>query len=641
MSDFNAFNKTPGVYVLEVDRPGPIAGVGTSTAAIIGPALKGPIGVPTFLTNVTQFTNAFGSYFPSTPVYATHAVHGFFANGGATLHFVRVGTAARSTLALADRAAGPGVATIQVTAKAEGVGGDAVTVAVADSATPLAQTTAVKNQSNLAGAGASGATVEVADASGFRPGDEADVVVGANPAERRTVRSIAGNVLTLESNVTNAGAAGSVRVADLTAAQRKLRVASTAGLEPGSYVSITQGATDVQGVVSSVEAVNGFVTLAQSLGSAFSLAAADPAVQVASLEFDLTVTHPADGPQPFTQLAMDPRHSRYYRAVVAATHVDLAPADPPNSTSPPANRPRVLAAANLAGGADDDVSAIGSAHYQAALTALEKVDDVNILLAPDRTDQTVQQALVDHCEKMQERFAILDPQPNADPAGITAQRNALSSDRGYAAIYYPRIVIPDPLAEGHVVVPPSGHIAGLYARVDDQKGVHKAPANETLRGLVGLERVLADDENGPLNEIGVNVIRSFVGRGIRVWGARTIAPPAQTQWRYLNVRRLLLFIEESLQEGTLGAVFEPNNEALWETLKRTISGFLNRVWRSGALVGTTPDEAFRVRIDRELNPPEVRALGQLVIEVRVAPTTPAEFIVFKIIQQPGEPIVEE
>jgi phage tail sheath protein FI len=159
--------------------------------------------------------------------------------------------------------------------------------------------------------------------------------------------------------------------------------------------------------------------------------------------------------------------------------------------------------------------------------------------------------------------------------------------------------------------------------------------------LIGLERVLADDENGPLNEIGVNVIRSFVGRGIRVWGARTIAPLAQTQWRYVNVRRLMLFIEESLQEGTIGSVFEPNNEALWETLKRTVSGFLNRVWRSGALVGNVPEEEFRVRIDRELNPPEVRALGQLVIEVRVAPTTPAEFIVFRIIQQPGEPIIEE
>lgn len=646
MTVFNAINKTPGVYMLEIDRPGPIAGVGTSTAGIIGPAEKGPIGVPTFLTNATQFTNAFGGYIAAPPVYATHAVHGFFANGGATMYFVRVGTAAQATLDLADRSGGAGQPTIVLTATEDGVAGNAITVEIQDpnppaTPAPLADTTVVKSSSDLAGAGAADDTAEVADASDFRPGDQVEVVVGANPPERRTVVSIAGNVLTLDSDLSNSGAGGSVRIADLLAAQRTFRVASTDGLEAGSYVSIGQNGTTELEVVTSVEPVNGFITVAQALGAPFSLDAADPDVTVESLEFHLVVVHPTAGTQRFDNLAMDPRHSRYYRSVVDSDHVEVAPAEPPNPTSAPDNRPRVLAATPLAGGADDDVSAIGAPQYQAALAALERIDDVNVLLAPDRTDLTVQQALIDHCEKMQERFAVLDPQPNADPPAITAQRNALSSNRGFAAVYYPRIVIPDPLAEGHVTIPPSGHVAGLYARIDDQKGVHKAPANETLRGLIGLERILSDDENGPLNEIGVNVIRSFVGRGIRVWGARTIAPAAQTQWRYVNVRRLLLFIEESLQEGTENAVFEPNNEALWETLKRTISGFLNRVWRSGALVGTTPEEAFRVRIDRELNPPEVRALGQLIIEVRVAPTTPAEFIVFRIIQQPGEPIIEE
>lgn len=638
MSSFNATNKTPGVYIQEIDRPGPIAGVGTSTAGIIGPAMDGPIGVPVFLTNETQFTNRFGSY-TSPPSYAAHAVHGFFLNGGSTLYFVRVGTATRSAVDLDDRAGGGGQPTIRVTAREEGVGGDAITVDVQDATTPLADTTVAKNTSALAGAGATNGTAEVADASGFRPGDEVEIVVGANPGERRTVESISGNVLTLDSDLTHTGASGSVRLADLTAAQKKFRVTSAAGLEPGSYVEITLGGTTATGVVTSVEPINGFVTLGQPLGSGFSLTGGD--VTVSSLEFKLEVTHPTDGTESFDHLAMDPRHTRYYKTAVAAAHVEVAPADPPNTTNPPDNRPANVAGLNLAGGADDDLTAINSSHYQAALTALEKVDEVNILLAPDRTDQTVQQALIDHCEKMKERFAVLDPQPNADPTAVTTQRNALSSNRGFAAVYYPRIVIPDPQAEGRIAVPPSGHIAGLYARVDDEKGVHKAPANETLRGLVGLERVLSDDENGPLNEGGINVIRSFVGRGIRVWGARTLAPSSQTQWRYVNVRRLLLFIEESLQEGTLGAVFEPNNEALWETLKRTITGFLNRVWRSGALVGTTAEEAFRVRIDRELNPPEVRALGQLIIEVRVAPTTPAEFIVFRIIQQPGEPIIEE
>ncbi len=243
---------------------------------------------------------------------------------------------------------------------------------------------------------------------------------------------------------------------------------------------------------------------------------------------------------------------------------------------------------------------------------------------------------------MQDRFAVLDPAQNATPnpqptaaGGIGFQREQVSSNKGYAALYYPWIVIPDPIGGPPIKVPPSGHVAGLFARTDNTRGVHKAPANETLRGVLALERTLTDDEQGPLNEIGINVIRSFTGRGILVWGARTIAPVDRTQWRYVNVRRLLLFIEESIQEGTAFAVFEPNDIPLWAKVKRQVTEFLTRVWRDGALVGATADKAFRVRVDDELNPPAIRALGQLVIEVIVFPTTPAEFVVFRVIQKPG------
>ena len=209
-----------------------------------------------------------------------------------------------------------------------------------------------------------------------------------------------------------------------------------------------------------------------------------------------------------------------------------------------------------------------------------------------------------------------------------------------------RIVISNPLSSepgqpATLLIPPSGHVIGVYARTDAEKGVHKAPANERIDTVIGLERTVTDVDHGLLNEQAVNVIRFFRGRGHRVWGARTITPTGRTQWRYVNVRRLLLFIEESIQEGTEFAVFKPNNEALWETVKRQVEGFLTRVWRSGALVGTKPEEAFRVKVDDELNPPETRALGMLVIEVRVAPTTPAEFIVFQIIQEPGKKIIDE
>jgi hypothetical protein len=171
--------------------------------------------------------------------------------------------------------------------------------------------------------------------------------------------------------------------------------------------------------------------------------------------------------------------------------------------------------------------------------------------------------------------------------------------------------------------------------------VHKAPANEQLSGVIGLRHVLTDDEQGPLNELGINVLRWFSGRGVVAWGARTLAPASRTQWRYVNVRRLLNFIEESIQEGTQFAVFEPNGLPLWQTVKRQVTEFLTRVWRDGALFGATPDQAFRVRVDEELNPPGQRALGQLVIEVLVYPVTPAEFVVFRIIQRPGGPDVQE
>jgi len=343
-----------------------------------------------------------------------------------------------------------------------------------------------------------------------------------------------------------------------------------------------------------------------------------------------------------SNLAMDPRHSRYFGSAVDSPTVDIRPSDPPNPDLPPSNVPAVLAATVLAGGKDDDVTALQASHYHAGIDALEKKSDVNILCVPDRTDQDVQSYMVAHCEKMSDRFAILDPQRNADPfTDIVAQRNAVASLGGYAAFYYPRIAISDPSGNGTLLVPPSGHLAGVYARVDDARGVHKAPANETLRGALALERELSDADQGPLNDQGINVIRAFPGTGILVWGARTIAPQSRTQWRYLNVRRLLLYLEKSIQLGTQFAVFEPNDLALRQKVVRMVTEFLNRVWRAGALFGATATEAFRVRADEELNPPDVRALGQLVVEVVVVPTVPAEFVVFQIVQDPTGATLKE
>jgi phage tail sheath protein FI len=276
------------------------------------------------------------------------------------------------------------------------------------------------------------------------------------------------------------------------------------------------------------------------------------------------------------------------------------------------------------------------------LNALRDVDDVNMVCIPDAAlhpeRQTIQSAMINHCLGLGERFAILDPVQGAPPSGpnsVEEQRQRVQSTRGFAALYYPWLIVRDPRSRSPrartMYVPPSGHIAGIYARTDAERGVHKAPANTEVRGVLGLEQILSDRQQGPLNLRGINVLRIFPGTSqATVWGARTTVDPTITDWLYVPVRRLMLYIEESIEEGIRWAVFEPNNLQLWKKLKRTISEFLTRVWRDGALFGETADKAFYVRIDEALNPDRVRALGRLYIEIGVRPSYPAEFIIVRI-----------
>jgi uncharacterized protein len=284
------------------------------------------------------------------------------------------------------------------------------------------------------------------------------------------------------------------------------------------------------------------------------------------------------------------------------------------------------------------------------LAGLEAIDEVTMVCAPDlmsayqagqlsREDvKAVQLAIMAHCELMKDRFAILDPLPDLNAQQINDWRmKEANYDSKYAALYYPWIYVANPLANGGgpsmIKIPPSGHVAGLFARTDTDRGVHKAPANEVLRGVVRLETQVTKGEQDILNPNGINCIRSFPGRGIRVWGARTLSSDAS--WRYVNVRRLFCMIEESIYEGTQWVVFEPNDMDLWERVKRTITAFLTNVWRSGALFGLTPEEAFYVKCDAELNPPSIRDAGQLIVEVGLAPVKPAEFVVFRFSQFSG------
>jgi phage tail sheath protein FI len=218
------------------------------------------------------------------------------------------------------------------------------------------------------------------------------------------------------------------------------------------------------------------------------------------------------------------------------------------------------------------------------------------------------------------------------PQEIKEWRNTVYYDSSRAALYYPWIEIADQTGSNGStrLVPPSGHVAGVYARVDGTRGVHKAPANEIIRTCLGLEVQVTKGEQSLLNPIGVNCIRSFPGRGIRIWGARTLSSDAS--WRYVPVRRLFNMIEESIERGTQWVVFEPNDQFLWGRVRRDVGSFLKMVWGTGALFGASPADAFYVKCDAETNPPELRDLGQMVVEIGIAPVKPAEFVIFRISQ---------
>jgi phage tail sheath protein FI len=279
-----------------------------------------------------------------------------------------------------------------------------------------------------------------------------------------------------------------------------------------------------------------------------------------------------------------------------------------------------------------------------ALAQLEKIDEIAIVAAPGSRTADVQNAISAHCEGLGDRFAILDGQVTT-----TIDVNSIqgtTADSNYAALYFPQIQVTDQTlvaqagvaieewktaAGARLFLPPSGHMAGIYARVDETRGVHKAPANENVRGALALEYLVTHNEQEGLNPDGVNVIRGFDGN-LKVWGARTLGGDDNGEFKYINVRRLMNFMKESIDEGTQFVVFEPNNPALWQKIVRAVTAFLTNVWRDGALFGLTPEEAFFVKCDETTNPPEVRDLGQVVTEIGVAIVKPAEFVIFRISQ---------
>lgn len=286
----------------------------------------------------------------------------------------------------------------------------------------------------------------------------------------------------------------------------------------------------------------------------------------------------------------------------------------------------------------------GDVAERSGFEGLEVAEDVTMVSCPDLMAayqagiidragvKAVQQAMIAHCERMGDRVAILDSLPDLSPQQVKQWREQEAGyDSKYAALYYPWIKVD---ANGRpLAVPPSGHIAGIYARNDTERGVHKAPANEVMRGALEPAVQITQGEQDTLNPNGVNCIRSFTGRGLRVWGARTLS--SDPAWRYVNVRRLFNYVEKSIERGTQWVVFEPNDPDLWARVRRDVGAFLTGAWRDGMLFGRSPEEAFFVKCDEEINPPDARDRGQLFIDIGIAPVKPAEFVIFRLSQWSG------
>jgi phage tail sheath protein FI len=283
----------------------------------------------------------------------------------------------------------------------------------------------------------------------------------------------------------------------------------------------------------------------------------------------------------------------------------------------------------------------GDVAKREGIGGLAAIDEITMVCVPDLMTlaqngsdvhlRDLQGKMIAHCENMGDRMAILDAPPNLLPQDILEWRmNTAGYDSKFATLYYPWLEVMDPLTNQPMYVPPSGHVAGVWCRTDATRGVHKAPANEVVLGVNGLGFQVTQEEQGGLNKVGINCIRSFPGRGIRIWGARTLS--SDPEWRYLNVRRLFNYIAESIMEGTQWSVFEPNDERLWLQLRIAATNFLTRTWREGALFGASPAEAFYVKCDSETNPPDVIEAGQVIVEIGISPVKPAEFVIFRISQ---------
>lgn len=607
---------TPGLYYEKVDKyQEEIAKIRTDIAGFVGIAQKGPLNEAVRLQSWKQFQAVFGECIPQA--YLAYAVHGFFENDGKICYVIRIAdlnTAKKAETNLLDNNNNP---TIKITALNEGKWGEKIKVYLRESGM--------------------GSTIST------DPGQQA--------------------------------ADGSYSI-----------VKSCIGFEKGSLVKVFQNknGTSVKRYhyADSVDIQNRKITWDTPLdvvpGPGFDLS---KPIHFSTREFTLTFSLNNNIKEVFRDLSLNPDHSRYLNTVIngnsyLVTVEDLGSLSAiPNNLPDPGKMGRGFQ--YLKNGIDgissitiDDIIGDPSSEEKKGLRCFEEIDEVGMICIPDimvqprelalyRTVKThpcspteeelspgsspiepaprfsgndiqrAQHAMITHCEQLKDRVAILDPPPGLDTAGVLEWREKFFSL--YAALYFPWIKVNDPLRiKGNITrsIPLCGHIAGVYARIDLSKGVHKAPANEEIMGAEDTVLFIDDAEQELLNPEGINCTRFFPGKGVLTWGARTVS--REPMWRYINVRRLLILIEESIEESIQWAVFEPNDARLRTGIRVTVSVFLEELWRNGALAGTTTDEAFFVKCDEENNPQSIIDAGQIITEIGVAPTIPGEFIVFRI-----------
>lgn len=570
---------SPGVYVEEFASGGkPMEGVGTSTAGFIGMAERGPvIGVPELVTNFSEFKRTYGGYLSENEFgdyrFLAYAVENFFVNGGSRCFIMRV--------APADAKCATGLipseekAALSFAAKNPGIWGDGICITITEQSKAKTQVKEILTDGTEK-------SYRVKSSSGFLAGDIVAYTDGEKTVYNKVVKS-QDNVITFSEEFTE-------DIIDTELVPKKVITTCELRID----VKFQDIAETYENVSFNIESPN-FIEkkLAKSNLITVVYTAAEEAKIVS----------------PFASIGKEEE-----KAV----------------------------AVSLKGGSNGDISTVSAADYigvdngagnRTGIQSFVDNDIVSLMAVPGVTDPNVQLTLVAHCENLASRFAVLDiPRDAKKVQDVITHRELFDSN--YAALYHPWLTVFDPLDKKSIAIPPSGSVLGIYARSDNSRGVHKAPANEVVRACTGLDVQFNKGEQDILNPKGVNLIRSFPGQGIRIWGARTAS--SDTSWKYINVRRLFIYIEESIKANTNWAVFEPNDENLWDRVKQTISVFLNTMWREGALAGSSPEEAFFVNVGRDTMSQDDIDNGRLICVIGVAPVKPAEFVIFRLTQKTSD-----